>query len=110
MKKILFCLFTLRLALTLLAAQEPVQAIDGVSLQKVKTELLQKFGNNEKFRIERGLEQVAGLWRSTDGSGSDFALFCLENFSADGQQLQALFEKLAFYNEILGGYFNAMSQ
>ena len=110
MKKNLLCLLTLLLlALSPLKAQEPAKTIDNVTLEKVKAELLQKFGEAEKFRVERGLEQVAGLWRATDGGGSDFAVFCLENFTADGKPLQALFEKLAFYNEVLGGYFNAMS-
>jgi hypothetical protein len=110
MKKNLLCILTLLLvAISPLTAQEPARAIDGVTLEKVKAELLQKFGEAEKFRVERGLEQVAGLWRAADGGGNDFAVFCLENFTADGKPLQALFEKLAFYNEVLGGYFNAMS-
>jgi hypothetical protein len=93
-----------------LTAQEPAKFIDSAALQKVKAELLQKFGEAEKFRIDRGVEQVAGLWRAADGSGDDFAAFCRENFAAAGKPQQALFEKLAFYNEVLGGYFNAMAQ
>ena len=110
MKKNFICLLTLILAISPLMTREPAGTIDSVTLEKVKTELLQKFGAAEKFRVERGVDQVAGLWRATDGSGDDFAVFCLENFAADGKPLQALFEKLAFYNEVLGGYFNAMAQ
>jgi hypothetical protein len=106
------CFFLLMalVAFATLTAQEPAKFIDSAALQKVKAELLQKFGEAEKFRIDRGVEQVAGLWRAADGSGDDFAAFCRENFAAAGKPQQALFEKLAFYNEVLGGYFNAMAQ
>jgi hypothetical protein len=111
MKKLscLFLFLTLT-AFATLTAQEPGKLIDSGTLQKVKAELLQKFGEAEKFRVERGVDQVAGLWRAADGSGDDFAAFCLGSFAAVGTPQQALFEKLAFYNEVLGGYFNAMSQ
>ena len=111
MKKIFYLLLFLALsAFAMSTAQEPAKLIDSVTLEKVKTELLQKHGEAEKFRIERGVDQVAGLWRSGDGSSKEFAAFCLENFAAAGKPLQTLFAKLEFYNEILGGYFNAMSQ
>jgi hypothetical protein len=109
-KNLLFLLTLLWLAIPPLAAQEAAPFIDAATLASVKAQLLQKFGDVDKFRIERGVEQVAGLWRAADGTGTDFAAFCLQNFAAAGKPLQALFEKLAFYNEILGGYFNAMAQ
>jgi hypothetical protein len=111
MKKVFFLILFLVLAsMTTVEAQDPGKLIHGDSLQKVKAELLRKYGEGEKFRVERGVDQVAGLWRAEDGSNIDFTAFCLENFAADGKPLQALFEKLEFYNEILGGYFNAMAQ
>jgi hypothetical protein len=109
-KNLLFLLTLLWLALPPLTAQEPAKFIADGTLQKVKAELLQKFGEPERFRVERGVEQTAGLWRAEDGSDKEFSAFCRENFAAAGKQLQSLFEKLGFYNEILGGYFNAMSQ
>jgi len=105
------CLF-LFLALTTVAttaAQEPVKFIDSDALQKVKAELLQKFGAADKFRVERGVGQVAGLWRAEDGSSKEFTAFCQENFAAGGAPLEALFKKLEFYSEALGGHFNEMS-
>jgi hypothetical protein len=111
MKKTFFLIVSLALAfMTTVIAQDAGRFIDSATLEKIKTELLQKFGESEKFRVGRGVDQVAGLWRAADGNSTDFAAFCRENFAADGKPLQALFEKLAFYNEVLGGYFNAMSQ
>ncbi len=76
-------------ALCPLSAQEPAKFIDSDTLQKVKAELLQKLGESEKFRIERGVEQVAGLWRLRRRQRREFAAFCRENFVADGAPLEA---------------------
>jgi hypothetical protein len=92
-----------------LKSQAPAKFIDNDTIQKVKTELLQKFAANEKFRCERGAEQVAALWRTEDGSKEEFVTFCRENFMAEGAPLDALFKKLEFYSETLNGHFNEMS-
>lgn len=105
------CLFLVLIlaALMPLTAQEPAKFIDSDALQKVKAELLQKFGEVDKFRVERGVDQVAGLWRAEDGSSKEFTAFCQENFAAGGASLEALFKKLEFYSEALNGHFNEMS-
>ena len=105
------CLFLVLIlaALMPLTAQEPAKFIDSNTLQKVKAELLQEFGAADKFRIERGVGQVAGLWRAEDGSSKEFTAFCQENFAAGGASLEALFKKLEFYSEALNGHFNEMS-
>ena len=110
MKKYSYLFLVLILAALMpLTAQEPAKFIDSDVLQKVKTELLQKFGAAEKFRVERGVDQVAGLWRAEDGNVEAFAAFCRDNFAADGAPLEALFKKLEFYSEALNGHFNEMS-
>jgi hypothetical protein len=110
MKKSFCLILFLALASTAtIKAQEPVRFIDDGALQKVKAELLQKYGDSEKFRVERGVDQVAGLWRAGDGSASEFTAFCKENFAAGGAPLDALFNKLEFYSEAINGNFNEMS-
>ena len=95
-------------AALMLTAPEKAQAIDSATLLKVKTELLQKYGGTEKFRVDRGLEQVAALWRAKDGGAGEFAIFCRANFAPSGAPLDALFNKLEFYGEALNGDFNEM--
>jgi len=98
-----------------LAAFLPIHAgaaakfINMETLQKVQAELLQKVGANEKFRVERGVAQAAGLWRESDGNGDAFAAFCRENFVAEGAALENLFKKLEFYSEVIGGHFGEMA-
>lgn len=45
--------------------------------QTLESELVMKYGEAEKARIRRGLEQVAKLWRDNDG---DFAEFVRAHF------------------------------
>ncbi len=71
--------------------------------------LIDQYGETEKFRIDRGVNQIAVLWREEDGSREDFKDFCLKNFVANGEQLDELLSKVSANMEILGGYFNTMS-
>jgi hypothetical protein len=110
MKKYFCMLLILALAAIMpLAAQGTARFVDSDTVQKVKAELLQKFGAADSFRVERGVEQVAGLWRSEDGSAGEFAAFCRDHFVADGEPLEALYQKLDFYSEAIGGHFGEMS-
>ena len=110
MKKSLFCLARLFTGLLPLAAQEPAKFIDNVTMEKVRSRTAAEIRRERKIphRTRRGTGSrfVAARRRQRQ----DFSEFCLENFAADGKPLQALFEKLEFYNEVLGGYFNAMAQ
>jgi hypothetical protein len=92
-----------------LFAGDSAKFIDDATAQKLKAELLQKFGEAERFRVERGVEQAAGLWVAGDGDAGEFAAFCRENFVAAGAPLEALFKKLEFYDEVIAGHFYEMS-
>jgi hypothetical protein len=109
MKKYL-CVLLILVLVTLapLMSQEPAKFISNETLQKVKTELLQKYGNSEKFRIDRGVEQTATLWRSEDGSVEEFSEYCRQNFIADTATLDAAFKKMEFYSEVIDGHFGEM--
>ena len=63
-------------------------------------------GENVRFRAERGVSQVAALWRSEDGTPEVFAAFCRNAFVADEAQLDVLFGKLQRNLEIISGYFH----
>ena len=61
------------------------------------------------FRIERGAQQVANLWRHRDGTAQEYEEFCVKNFVADGELLSQLFNKLERNFEILNGYFHRIN-
>lgn len=78
------------------AAAPPV----AVDLAALKAGLLRTHGEAQRARIERGVDQVAALWRPEDG---DLAAFVTEFFIADPALLDATFARLmAVFEQIEG--------
>lgn len=88
--------------------EEIMGTISEETIQSVNNQLIEKFGEAEKFRIEKGTAQVAMFWQEQDGTEEEFTSFCLENFSA-GDALHVLFLKLERNYEILIGHYNKMN-
>ena len=65
----------------------PVAAKD---VSDAKARLIKKHGEGNRAAIERGVDQVAALWRASDG---DLAAFCEEQFLVDAKARDALFER-----------------
>ncbi|MFH2094298.1 MAG: hypothetical protein ABIJ16_01255, partial [Bacteroidota bacterium] len=82
---------------------EAVMAIDITVTTSVIDSLILKFGEENRFRIERGVNQTASFWRTEDGTEEDFRAFCMENFIADPDILHQTFLKLSENYEILAG-------
>lgn len=89
-------------------SETPKTFIEQSTVDKVIKALTDLHGNEYNFRIERGVKQVANLWRESDGSVDDFEKFCQENFIADEAALEKLFTKLETNFEIFNGYFHKM--
>lgn len=65
--------------------------------------LVEKFGKQSVDRIEAGTEQVASLWRESDGTAEEFHEFCVKHFLEDeelNKNADIVMEKL----EILQGH------
>lgn len=73
------------------------------TMEKVSKKMIDSIGNNEKWRIEIGVKQVAELWQKKDGSDSDFEKFCEKYFVADSAQLNKLYTRLERNLEIISG-------
>jgi hypothetical protein len=96
---------------TSVAKQEPsakpaVSADDapvaGKDVAAAKAKLIAKYGEANRAAIERGVDQVASLWRASDG---DLVAFCEEQFVADPKGRDALFERLQEVAEQMKGHF-----
>lgn len=74
------------------------------SVNKLSDELLQKYGESQKIRIESGLKQVAEFWRLEDGDDKNFKEFVLTNFAGDQSHLDALFNRYLFLLEKIDGH------
>jgi hypothetical protein len=81
------------------ADEAPVAAKD---ISDAKARLIKKHGEANRAAIERGVDQVAALWRASDG---DLAAFCEEQFIIDAKARDALFERMQEVNEQTRGHF-----
>jgi hypothetical protein len=108
MKKIVlyFLLFIFVFSSLELKAEET--AVDLETKEKIKGLLLQKFGQTQKFRIEKGVDQAASLWRKSDGTAEDFEQFCKQYFIGTEELLDVNFKRLEANFETLAGHFNKM--
>jgi len=70
--------------------------------------LKEKFGEDQSFRIERGVDHLAGLWIEKDGDAEAFKEFCLDNFIDEGESLDHLFSSLSRNYEVIWGNFLKM--
>lgn len=78
------------------------------TVEEVIGKLADSLGSTSAFRIERGVRQVASLWREEDGTTADFSRFCVESFEADSARLCRLFQTLERDFEIISGYYHKM--
>jgi len=78
-----------------------------VDLTALKAELVSRHGEAQRARIERGVEQVAALWREEDG---ELAAFAREYFIADEKQLEATLARLETAFEQLDGHLHEISR
>ncbi len=70
-------------------------------------ELVKQHGEAQRPRIERGVRQVAALWRPTDG---DLAPFVREHFLSDEQLLTTTLLRLQAAFEQIDGHFNEVQR
>ena len=90
--------------------QSARSAIPADLKERLKHELAAKYGEAQRARIERGIEQAAGLWRADDGLPEAFAAFARDNFIADPAALNENFQHFQYAFEQLGGYLNEMGR
>jgi hypothetical protein len=69
---------------------------------EAKAKLVAKFGDANKERIERGITQVAQLWRVGDG---DLVAFALEQFVADPAARDVMFDRMQSMLEQIKGHY-----
>ena len=101
-------LLTIPILFTMIQCKQAEKGPEGSPIAKSDVEqtinmLTVKHGSSNEFRIERGVNQVANLWRSTDGSTEGFKAFCEQNFIGEAEELEVLFQKLSTAFEVLQG-------
>ena len=72
--------------------------------------LLAMHGEDQRSRIERGIEQAARLWQKTDGSPESFIAFCERQFISDPQRIEETFIRFEKNLESIYGHFHEMTR
>ncbi|MGN0201835.1 MAG: hypothetical protein ACI399_02885 [Candidatus Cryptobacteroides sp.] len=71
--------------------------------------LVAEIESPDSVLLEKGIRQTASLWREEDGTEEEFVSFVKENYVADPQKKQELFEKLSKADETILGAFNQLA-
>ena len=77
-----------------------------IATEEIIKALTDKFGAENKAKIERGVTQVAALWTPADGDVAALKEFCITNYAKPGADQKALFDRLSTNFEVLFGHFN----
>ncbi len=93
-------------AVSVPAIAQPMQA----SMQKLETELVAKYGEAQRARLQRGMKQVAQFWRAEDGDQAAFEELVRTHFAGDQPALDALFNRMQFVLESLYGHMNEIAR
>ncbi len=78
--------------------------------EKLKKELIAKYGDGQNARVERGLRQVSEFWRPEDGAAAVFEEFVLSNFAGDQTTLDTMFNRYQRLMEQLNGHMQEISR
>jgi len=92
------------LALTLTPAWAIQPSWMGDSIAALETELVEKYGESQRPRLQRGLRQAANFWHSDDGDRVAFETFVRRNFAGDQATLNVMFERFDKLLEQLDGH------
>jgi hypothetical protein len=80
------------------------------SIAKLQTDLIAKFGDQQRARIERGLHQVSEFWRTDDGDEAAFEEFVRTNFAGDQASLDTMFARFQSLLEQLDGHMHEINR
>jgi hypothetical protein len=80
------------------------------SAAKLERELVSKYGESQRARVQRGLHQAAEFWRAEDGDAAAFDDFVRANFAGDEVTLDTMFNRLESLLEQLGGHMHEINR
>jgi hypothetical protein len=104
----LFPEFTLFAALIICLTSLPVAAAEpewmSDSLTALETQLVAEHGEQQRRRIQRGIDQVSEFWREEDGGRVEFEAFVGRHFAGDDASLDEMFARFEKLLEQLDGH------
>jgi hypothetical protein len=80
------------------------------SSAKMEQELVARYGEEQKPRLERGLRQVSDFWRPQDGGAAEFEDFVRSSFAGDPAALDTMFSRFERLLEQLDGHMHEINR
>ncbi len=77
---------------------------------KLESELIAKYGEAQRARLERGLAQVGQFWRNDDGDAATYENFLRTNFAGDQASLDSMFNRYEHLLEQLDGHMHEINR
>lgn len=77
-------------------------------IEAIIADLIAKYGEPQRARIERGVRQVAQLWQRRDGGPEEFSQFCKKYFIADSTLLRQTADRYEHALEQVFGHLTEM--
>ena len=90
-----------------MSAQEVITAATRATLEQ---ELVGRYGEGQRVRLHRGMDQAARLWRAEDGDAAAYAEFVRTQFAAEGSTLDSMFFRFERLLEALDGHMTAIGR
>jgi len=108
MKKYFYLIITAFFIVSCAPEKEPeaISPISDDTQQEIISELIEKHGEEQSERIEKGVTQAASLWREDDGTSEEFVEFCQERYIGCEDELDMVFNRISNNFEYLYGYMN----
>ena len=78
------------------------------SMTKLETELVAKYGEPQRARLQRGMKQVVSFWRAEDGDAAAFEELVRANFAGDQATLDTMFNRFQYNLEKLNGHMGEL--
>ena len=76
----------------------------------LEKKLVEKYGESQRSRVQRGLKQTAEFWRASDGDQGDFEEFVSRNFAGDPAALDEMFKRFEYLLEQTFGHMTELSR
>ncbi len=85
------------------------QFVTQAEVDSVIKQIAANYDDEEEYYIAKGVNQVASLWRESDGTATDFEAFCKKYYVYNPVIKNQLFLRLSDNLETLFGHMNIMS-
>ena len=76
----------------------------------LENELVKQYGEGQRARIQRGLKQISGFWRASDGDRQVFDEFVRKHFAGDQASVDTMFGRFESLLEPSFGHMGEISR